>query len=914
MRPRWLQLNEHDQAIYRVTAAFLVGRLEENETIDWALKLTVNDSVMRLALLDVIDSPAGQRINEPWRSAWRLIEESWKEGGVTETTTDVYHAQHRLAEGDRSGAIVTQIIDLVTPCLEIKSFSNTLLNIRKTPRKPKKVGDLFAMGLTSGEVIDPHMLKLDDLSDRSFLVSLAQGLDAAVSKGLDIAGRIGWKPENGFWQLGGLYRVYYVPVPERGTDENEPDEIHRGIAPSVKLLHAVVSRLLVMEDPAAMEFAYRWKLTNSPLHMRLWAALATKPRVAPADEVAALLMTLDNSVFWDLHEYPEISELRARRYGDMGGREQAAVLARVRRRPPRRQWPRKAGLEQVNLGRVFWAARELRRIEIAGATLPSKDKTWLDALIISKFPELAQMVRITEGFPGSKKARWGGSGPDRRYDLLVGADRLRALEEALLSGRRGWDDDPADNAAEWIRQPGNTLQVLADLETMAGGGGAFSAVWERFGWEHSLKVAEGGDAANRDLSAECSRVLAILSRLPVPTIRKAIAGISHWLSTWAKQLVALPDGLTVWLKVWPIAVEVTNSTELNEDQVRLDTVARSDGEDGEPMDLDTLNTPAGKLVGVFLTACPNLEIDSHPFDTEGPPRTMRDVVITAPGRSGLIARHRMIESLSYFLCAARDWTTAQLVAPLRSDSQEAIPLWRAIVRRPFSKTIIEILGDEMVKRANDRRLRRDTRRSLVFSLVVESLYALHENRNPVVSHASIQQMLRSLEDEVRAYGAEAVQRFVRDVSAQRIAGKERKSAEQLLRSAAAPFLQQVWPQEHSLATPGVSRALAELPAISGNAFAEAVGVIERFLVPFDCWSMIDYGLYGEEDSQPRLSWINDPVKAEAFLRLLDRTVGTAEGSVIPHDLGNALDQIRSVAPNLSGRQEYRRLATAARRV
>jgi hypothetical protein len=256
---------------------------------------------------------------------------------------------------------------------------------------------------------------------------------------------------------------------------------------------------------------------------------------------------------------------------------------------------------------------------------------------------------------------------------------------------------------------------------------------------------------------------------------------------------------------------------------------------------------------------------------------------------------------------------AFLVAPLIADSPEAIPLWRAIVRRPLSKDVIHDLGDEMVKRANDRRLGRDTRRSLVFSLVIESLYAFHENRDPEVARASIQQMLRSLEDEVRAYGAEAVQRFVRDVSAQKREGKELVSAEQLLQTAAAPFLQQVWPQEHSLRAPGVSRALAELPATSGEAFAEAVEAVERFLVPFDCWSMLDYGLYGEKDGQRRLSSIDNPVKAKALLRLLDRTIGTAEGAVIPHDLADALDQICSVAPYLLETQEYRRLATAARR-
>ena len=130
-----------------------------------------------------------------------------------------------------------------------------------------------------------------------------------------------------------------------------------------------------------------------------------------------------------------------------------------------------------------------------------------------------------------------------------------------------------------------------------------------------------------------------------------------------------------------------------------------------------------------------------------------------------------------------------------------------------------------------------------------------QQRDPAVPHARIQQMIRSLDDEVRADGAEAVQRFVHDVSAPR-EGKPTPSPEQLFRSAAAPFLQRVWPQEFSLATPGVSRALATFPATAQEAFAEAVDAIERFLVPFECWSMIVYGLYGEENGKPKLSGID----------------------------------------------------------
>lgn len=79
-------------------------------------------------------------------------------------------------------------------------------------------------------------------------------------------------------------------------------------------------------------------------------------------------------------------------------------------------------------------------------------------------------------------------------------------------------------------------------------------------------------------------------------------------------------------------------------------------------------------------------------------------------------------------------------------------------------------------------------------------------------------------------------------------------------------------------------------------FAEAVGVIERFLVPFECWSLLDFGLYGNDDSEKtRLAMIDTPAKARALLTLLDRSVGQAEGAVVPYDLGQALAHIKQVS-------------------
>lgn len=109
------------------------------------------------------------------------------------------------------------------------------------------------------------------------------------------------------------------------------------------------------------------------------------------------------------------------------------------------------------------------------------------------------------------------------------------------------------------------------------------------------------------------------------------------------------------------------------------------------------------------------------------------------------------------------------------------------------------------------------------------------------------------------------------------------------------------------------RALARPWLTSRGAFVAAVNAVQRFLVPFDTWSLLDYGLFGHDDGEPKLSYINDAEKAAALLRLLGSTIGTAPSAVVPYDLGDALSQIEEVAPGLIDDPTYRRLATAARR-
>jgi hypothetical protein len=291
---------------------------------------------------------------------------------------------------------------------------------------------------------------------------------------------------------------------------------------------------------------------------------------------------------------------------------------------------------------------------------------------------------------------------------------------------------------------------------------------------------------------------------------------------------------------------------------------------------------------------------------------MRDVISAASGRSGFIGRYRMIEHLDYFMLADPAWAKEHLVTPLGANDTQALAFWHPVARGTRSSAVLRIIGSQMAERATDPRLGRTTRADLVFSLVVECLHSFREGRAPAVPESRIQQTIRSLDDEVRAHAAEAVLRFLHDVSAPHALGSNTPSAEDLFQTAAKPFLQRVWPQERSLTTPGVSRAFAGLPVATRGAFVDAVNAIERFLIPFECWSMGEYGWFGE-DGKAWLSIIDNPDKATALLRLLDLTIGRTEGTIVPDDIGDALEQVRRVLPNAGENTIFRRLAAAARR-
>jgi len=900
-------LNDKDYDAVRTLTAFLHGRLSEQHTIDWALRTKPHETIKRTAVLQALELLEARQLSDPWRSAWRLIEEGWDRELPQFSGTVAYRVQPRIVAGERSGSLISAITATVQPTLEVSARSE--LPTTGVSKRPRRVEDLLRASLTSHKLAKLNIYRLDRITEVDFLVALGFSLEGAVNYGIDLGRRLGWRGDHKFWRLGGLYYAGYR-VKNEGERDWDVDEFHQGIAPSAKLLNAVVKRIGELDSGMAQAFVSRWRQMSTPIHMRLWASLSQIAKLTSAAELSDALPVLEDRPFWDIHAFPEIAELRALRFNDVSEDARNRILIRIKRGPPRSFLLGDSNRAFIKSAKRYWSARELRRIEIAGGRLPASSSSWL-AVHLHDFPDLYKMDSIQFGFLSSGIAGWVEPDADDRFNDLTAEARLRALEAALSSIKRSWNDDPAERASDWIGDSENSISILSDFEAIPDGGAEFPNTWDRFGYSHNM--SNGDNKAALEHWRTGDRVLALLEVLPTATIELAIEGITYWISRWERIVTKLQKLGAVWIKLWPIAVMATNKTTGDTDAIDLNQLV-VDGPNSEPSDLDTINMAAGRLVGVFLTMCPEIQRGENPFQKSDLLRIMRDSIISANGKAGLIGRHRLIESLPYFLKADEEWAKQNLVKPLVANDAQSIALWRAIARRTQFTDVLRVIGDQFADRVADRRLGRETRGSLLSSLVLESLHAFREGRDPVIANAKVQQTLRAVDDEVRANAAQMVQRFLKSM-ANNTKVQPRQSAGQVFRLAVAPFLKNVWPQEHSLATRGVSAAFADLPATAGDAFSEAVSAVERFLVPFDCWSMHDFGLRGggDVDEVTRLTSINTPEMALALLRLLDSSIGTAEGTVVPMDLAEALEQIRSTAGRLAYDSAFRRLETLARR-
>jgi len=849
--------------VYGAATRFASGRLAERGTLEWALTLGPSRRAERAAILSLLEHGPDAELAEPWAGAWRLIEESWQSAPVGDSPPlDVHRIGRRLKRGDRSGAIVHDITALVAPRLDVSEIDPMLRELEQIPARPRKMRDLLRVDIESGPLVDPGELGLDDVDDASFLLALVTAVEGALEEGLALMRRI-YATEH--YPFKTPNRVYYARRSIGRRSDRDPDAGHGGgITAATKLLHAFVERLAALgEHREVRSILDRWLTRQSPVFRRLWAAMARDPKLAGADEVEGFILGLTRAQTWNVSGLPEVIELRATRFTVLSSKARKHILAGIRKGPPRNLWARGIDAHVVETARRFWSARELRRLELAGSALTERDEQWLGNRL-AEFPELETMSAV-EGFPEGIVFTNAPTASTQSFDVLRGEARVRALEKALTLDDGVWANAEARAARAWLRVADNAEAIAIDLESTSEPLAERLIVWKNLLAAHR-PVTRTAPGAPLEDSDHVARVLRMASSLADAELARVMEALCSWLDAFRDGVVTNPGFPSLWIRLWGIA-----STGDHAHRVTVPVDEVSDEVSTIPLDL-VRQGPIGILATLFVAFCFHERERESLFDGASDALRMRNVLSESGEPTATLATYVLLHTSTFFLEADEPWARSFLIEPLLSETERGYRFWTAMAYGQPSTRLLHEVGLTMAKRAADRRLDRHTRGRLAMWTVVESLFALHEQRASEIPEAAVQQMLRTIDDDIRADAADGVYRFLRDVAGGDDAQPASRTA--VFLSAIVPFFERIWPRESTLSTSVISAHFACVPAISGDAFERAVNLVEKYLLPFDVWTMASYGFFRKEGDRS-LAMVDDPAKAGALLTLLDRTIGTA---------------------------------------
>ncbi|MDB5318341.1 MAG: hypothetical protein JWO24_4185 [Rhodospirillales bacterium] len=886
----------------RLCQVVLDKRLTDPVMLRWAAQLRVDQAAERRAVLDAVQWRLDRNTPEPWRTAWGVIAEAHAAAATDERGHQDYRLGRQIQEGDRSGGLIAEFARLVAPRLRVEWRADAPWLGGPIPKKPSKISDILHLSVTSSTVEIGSGLSLEGVSEAAFLIELGEALEAEVARGLHIGRRIGWHADRELVWLGGLDRVRL----RRSGEEDEPDRFHRGIAPAVRLLMHTIDQLTSLEPAAARHFLQRWLTRSDPVHVRMWAAAALEPALATAEEVGHFLLQRTPHQTWKARQFPEIAELRAVRFLDLSEADQGSTVGALLRGPPAaifrwRESRWRESIEERRRRRTGVIVCELTRIEAAGASLPPRALRWLGGRR-SEFGEFVANT-VFAGFPRGASAQFIQPNPDTELDSLEGDALATAADTRLRIGESSWSG-PASAVWDWLGGSGHALRLAQSLLSTSGNLERFGKAWNAVGQRFRPPSREAGRAPDlTDFLPSARQLLHAILLLSDSVLEEAVGGLSDWLESWAPHLrrdTELPIAIA---KLWPFAAaassRTTDATDYKEEK----------GAEAKRVAHDSLNSPIGDLAGAFLHACPNLTEIPCPFEASAYMRVVRDLIAETAGRAGIIARYRCTTLLPYLMHADGAWAEAALLSRLE-DGPESDVLWHAVAYSPLRRNVIARLGRLMARRAVNGTLEAETRRSLVERVCFAMLGDMWSGRTYADLLPDAQQMLRSIPGELRAHAALSIGRFMDDVA--RSSGEPPTPREEIFDRAIEPFLRDLWPQERAAVTPAVAEAFASIPAASGRRFPRAVSSLRRFLVPFEAWSMHDWGFEDTDGDGPRDGIVVGVEEAAAALDLLDLTISRGADVRVPRGLDAVLTVLASEDSKLRRDPRFARLAALVR--
>ena len=310
---------------------------------------------------------------------------------------------------------------------------------------------------------------------------------------------------------------------------------------------------------------------------------------------------------------------------------------------------------------------------------------------------------------------------------------------------------------------------------------------------------------------------------------------------------------------------------------------------------DALNAPAGHLAEVLIK---RLTQDEDGAEMPDAMRQRFDLLTSAPGRYGELARVRLAAEVSLLFDKAPIWTTEKILPLFDWKSPEAPNLWSARKYSNYigSPALFELTKEpflEMFRRAD---VPEDDLRVYGEWLAVMVI----ANRSKRTTYPIADVEARSA---LRAAGARALTSIGHRLAIEMESAKpEEKIAR--WRDVVGPVFESIWPLDAGIQSPTLTFKLVQILRGSGDAFPEAADVIIPFIQAEDPQRHTSVFSISKADD---ILYSSSP---EKMLYLVAAVVGDAPTRSM-YGLMHVLDRIRGHAPHLANTRKFQKLASSA---
>jgi hypothetical protein len=822
---------------------WIEGRLASRQAITWVTKAFKGEKGLStenlIALLQPLATKAIQNNLAPdIGNNWQLLYHAAQE---REKRVNWYHVERfkrAIRELKFSPEDVKTLVDFVRPRIspsEPSPFGMAEEGISDDPRRWVH----WRFETSSGSVdhgAGRISRRLLSLLSATLLADISNESTSALVAALAIARKAGWMKDR--YDLTNSYvaRVAFdTPdaAPSLAVNENDddhdsgdPDAIHDGFAPLLRLMTAAFDALTEKDPNAARKIASLWEERTEELFIRLQAHAGLHPQIWDGAKVGDFLERLSDLVFWRWSAYPEISTLRALRWNDISDQQRENVSARLVRGPQRDDFDPDREVSKDTL--LYWRDHEIARVVDNNAKVPGQ------------FLEIVRNRRALDGeFPIQIKAVEIGrtnvsfrpipDGDAQAFNNVSDEDLIATLARATRDRPFG----EGHNAEAYARK--NRSKVANLLAQQRNTDDDIVTVWElALSYPHE-KLDEVDDAR---LTAENIAKHAL--EMDATLFQRISDRLCYWLDATDELLKDFFGGVSLWQRLLPFSVQRENL------QAAGDAARESD------LTSAALNVPFGHLVSYFFRRCPTMSAQEQ----RSLPSPFVELLKPLEGRARALLANRMATTANYFWLADRDWYTRFVLDPMLSNTPDGIALWEAFAKfGPVPGALLwHAIEESLISHIAHGRLSKEALRRLAEMTILVWSWTRAVDSEYTVDVSGLRSALGLTSEEVRAAAAwQFVQLLHREGGETKEEGPAEEGTARRWNNLGLGFFSEIWPLEPAVQSGGSANDFARIPSRVGiQYFANAVQTVIPFLRAFEVWDIeTDFDLTKSSDGVVR---------------------------------------------------------------